>query len=136
MSAIQWKNTYNIGISVIDEQHEKLIEILNELYDAYHMGTSKDLISSSLQKLIDYTNYHFDAEEEMLRENNYPGLDEQITEHTIFKQKITGFLNEVRKVNLLLSIKTIDYLKDWTINHILGTDKEYSDYMLKIEFGK
>lgn len=136
MSAINWKNTYSIGISIIDEQHKKLLEILNELYDAHQMGASKEIVNSSLQKLAEYTDYHFDAEENMLQENNYPDLDDHIMEHNIFKQKISGFMREAQNGNLLLSIKTIDYLKDWTINHILGTDKEYSDYLLNIELGK
>ena len=136
MSIIQWKKTYNIGIGLIDDQHKKLIEILNELYEAHKSGTGKDLVNISLEKLVEYTYYHFDAEENMLRANNYPDLQSHIKEHNQFKEKITGFLNESKNGNLLLSIKTIDYLKDWTINHILGTDKEYSDYLLDVELGK
>ncbi len=136
MSIIHWRNTYSLGIGLIDEQHKKLLEILNELYEAHKIGTGKDLVNSSLEKLVEYTCYHFQAEEDMLRENNYPNLQDHIEEHNEFKKKITGFLDDSSKGNLLLSIKTIDYLKDWTINHILGTDKEYSDYLLDIELGK
>jgi len=36
---------------------------------------------------------------------------------------------ELSKNNILLSLKTLDFLKDWTINHILGSDKEFGEYL-------
>ncbi|MBN1302252.1 MAG: hemerythrin family protein [Melioribacteraceae bacterium] len=136
MSYIKWKSTYSIGIKVIDDQHKKLIEILNDLFEAHKLGTRKELITSALEKHTDYLLYHFKTEEDILRENNCPGLEEHIEEHNIFRSQISNFLSDTKKGNLLLSIKTIDYLKDWTINHILGTDKEYGEYLLEIELGK
>lgn len=133
MPYISWKNSFNIGISVIDDQHKKLVEIINELYEAQRLGTSQSIINDVLIKMEDYTKYHFDMEEEMQHANKYPEIMQHKIEHREFIDKLTLFKRDSKKNNLLLSLKTIDYLKDWTINHILGSDKDFGEYLRNIE---
>lgn len=133
MSHITWKDTFNLGIELIDEQHRKLIDIINELYDAQQHGTSQMIIKDTIQKLFDYTNYHFTMEEEMHRANRYPIHEQHHLEHQEFIERLIIFKRDADKNNLLLSLKTIDFLKDWTINHILGSDREFSDYLKHVE---
>jgi len=136
MSYLKWRDTYGIGIGVIDGQHKKLIEIINQLFEAHHAGMGKDIIGNTLKELIDYTHYHFDCEEDMMKQCNYPDFDNHLVEHDNFREQINKFTDESKKGNLILTIKTIDYLKDWTINHILGTDKEFGSFLLKSELGE
>ena len=86
-----------------------------------------------LNELVDYTLYHFHAEEEIIESKRYPKIVEHIEEHKYFFEKITELRKDALKNNILLSLKTIDFLKDWTINHILGSDMEFSEYMKEIE---
>lgn len=127
--SIVWKDIYNIGVPQIDEQHKKLIEIINELYDAQKKGQGQLVIGSILDRLVDYTIMHFSDEEGLFLNSAYPNADNHKKEHLSFTEKIMEFKNDQRSGNIILSLKTIDYLKDWTINHILGTDKEYTDYL-------
>lgn len=133
MAYISWKETYNIGIKVIDEQHTKLVEIINELYEAQKIGTSQVIINDVIKELECYTKYHFDSEEEIQTTNRYPQFDQHKIEHEEFIGKLQEFKRDANRNNLLLSLKTIDYLKDWTINHILGSDKDFSDYLRDLE---
>lgn len=133
MPYISWKNSFNIGISVIDDQHKKLVEIINELYEAQRLGTSQSIINDVLIKMEDYTKYHFDMEEEMQDANKYPEIMPHKIEHREFIDKLTLLKRDSKKDNLLLSLKTIDYLKDWTINHILGSDRDFGEYLRNIE---
>jgi len=135
MNKIEWKSTYELGIQLIDDQHKKLIDIINDVYEAQKAGTSKEMIHKALADLLEYTKYHFDAEEDLLKQHHYHEVDEHIKEHDEFVRKIKSFLNDSKSGNLVLSLKTIDYLKDWTINHILGTDKEYGEFILLKELG-
>lgn len=129
MAYITWKQAFNIGIEIIDDQHKKLIDIINELYEAQQLGTSQSIILNVLLKLDDYTKYHFNKEEEIQRINNYPEYSNHKKEHQEFIDKLALLKKDGEKSNLLLSLKTIDYLKDWTINHILGSDKDFGDYL-------
>lgn len=125
MAYIEWKKTYNIGIDEVDEQHKGLVEILNELYEAHHLGTASLIIDQTLIKLVNYTIYHFESEEKLFTKFNYEDAEKHVTEHKEFVDSIESFKMQAKKGNLLLSLKTLDYLKDWTITHILGTDKEF-----------
>ncbi|MBU1100800.1 MAG: bacteriohemerythrin [Bacteroidetes bacterium] len=135
MSTITWRDTYSVGIQKIDDQHKELISIINEIYDAHHQGTSQTVIIDTLEKLVDYTIYHFSMEEDLFVQCNYPKKDDHMSEHKEFVGKIADLKQEGRKGNLLLSLKTIDFLKDWTINHILGTDMEFGAFLKEKEIG-
>lgn len=133
MSNIIWKESFSIGIRVIDDQHRKLMEIINELYDAQRIGTSQFIMNGVINRLEDYTIYHFKLEEEMQSLNLYPNFNQHIEEHQEFIGKLSKFKQDSIRNNLLLSIKTIDFLKDWTINHILGSDREFGEYLRNLE---
>ncbi|HOI30546.1 MAG TPA: bacteriohemerythrin [Melioribacteraceae bacterium] len=133
MSNITWKESFSIGIRVIDDQHRRLIEIINDLYDAQRIGTSQFIMNGVINRLEEYTIYHFKLEEEMQSLNLYPDFNKHIEEHQEFIGKLSEFKQDSIRNNLLLSIKTIDYLKDWTINHILGSDRDFGEYLRKLE---
>lgn len=136
MAYITWRTGYELGFKIIDEQHKKLIDIVNELYDAQQHGTSRAIIGSTLDKLIDYTSYHFGSEEVLFKDYQYPEAESHIEEHEGFIKDIVNLKSDLVDNNLLLSLKTLDFLKDWTINHILGTDKDFSEYVREKETGR
>lgn len=135
MAFIEWREIYEIGFTKIDEQHTKLISIINELYEARKSGTSQAIIEKTLDELVDYTHYHFSVEEELFTRYNYPQATEHKAEHDSFILHIKEFQKESKTGNIILSLKTLDFLKDWTITHILGTDKEFGDFVKNKELG-
>lgn len=70
MTAITWNDAYAIGIPEIDIQHKKLISIIGELYEARQIGTGQIMIQETLDKLIDYTNYHSQWNKRCIRNIN------------------------------------------------------------------
>jgi len=136
MAYITWKSTFEIGFSVIDEQHKKYIHLLNELHEAQSKGTSQYVIKEALANFLDYTHYHFSTEEKLFEQYDYPLAEVHLEEHSYFIDKVKQFQLNSQKNDLLLSLKTIDFLKDWTINHILGTDQQFSDFVRSRELGE
>jgi hemerythrin-like metal-binding protein len=133
MAEIIWNDAYNIGISDIDIQHKKLISILNDLYKANTKESSQKTIFDAIDKLMDYTNYHFSLEQQMHHDYKYPGSVKHQKEHQEFIDKIKVLKLEAEKQNLLTSFKTVDFLKDWIITHILGSDRLFGDYLREVE---
>jgi hemerythrin len=133
MTGIVWNNAYNIGIPEIDSQHKELIGIINDLTQAHLNSLGQIAVAGILSRLVDYANYHFSIEEQMQTEYKYPHLGKNKTEHKEFIGKLDELKKDVDNNNLLLLIKTMDFLKDWMITHILGTDKEFSEYLRRIE---
>lgn len=135
MFSFQWKSTYELGFTLIDEQHKKLFAIMNNLYEARHNSTSNLIVASSINELINYTLYHFTSEEQLFAQYNYPYSEAHIIEHNDFIMKVNQLKNNEDLGDILLSLKTLDYLKDWTITHILGTDKQFADFVKDKELG-
>lgn len=133
MAGIVWLDVYNIGVSDIDAQHRKLIEIINDLTQAHFKSMGQTAIADILNRLFDYTHYHFTSEEQMQLDYKYPDRIKHKAEHQEFIDKLNQLKEDADNNNLLLTLKTLDFLKDWTITHILGTDKAFGEYLRKVE---
>lgn len=122
-----WDNKYSVQFTEIDEQHKKLFDILNDLYNAFVCKTHKDEIQKIIEKLIDYTKFHFSYEEKYFDKFNYTFKTEHIKEHQTFIETANQFKAEAEKNPGALTYKTMTFLKDWIYNHILVNDKKYID---------
>lgn len=132
LKKIIWNNDYCIGISEIDSQHCKIIDQINYLIDNMNSEDKDYLNSEIIRNLYKYSKEHFTTEEELLRKLNYPGLDNQIKEHSEFKLKTVKSAIKVLKGHKNVPEETIQFLKDWWTNHILKVDMEYKDFVSNI----
>jgi len=126
---IKWSEDLSVGIDMVDEDHKKLLSLINQLQTAAHYQTDNTLIESTLNDLVDYTKYHFSREEQLMEQNNYPDLAGHKEQHEAMVKQVTEFINEYRVDNTRTIDNVISYLKTWLINHIKGTDREYIPYI-------
>ena len=129
MPLIEWNENLSVNISEFDQQHKKLIGMINELHDAMRKRKAKDVLGKIVDGLIDYTETHFSNEEKYLEQFNYPRIVTQKKEHSYFVKKITEFKKGFDEGCPMLSIDIMNFLKDWLVNHIQGTDKKYSAFL-------
>ncbi len=126
---VEWNDSLSVGIDSIDNDHKKLLGMINQLQTAAHYHTDDELIEKTLNDLVDYTKYHFAREEDMMRDNNYPDFEEHKQQHEQMVQQVTQFINEYR----IDKTRTIDnvtlFLKTWLINHINGSDQDYAPFL-------
>lgn len=126
----EWKEIYNTGIEHIDAQHKKLFQLSNILNDSMISGKSYDIIEEIFLELIDYTEKHFEEEEELMFNNQYPDISHHTNIHKYLKQQLNDFYEQFKTGKLLLApIKIRDFLKTWILNHIIGTDTDYINYI-------
>jgi hemerythrin len=128
MALFIWKDEYSVNIKQIDEQHKKLVAILNELHSAMLTGKATDSLGIILDELLDYTKYHFKTEEDLMKEHNYTHYTIHKDNHDEFVTKILQFYDEFKSGKKAISIDLMFFLRDWLINHINGTDKMYSQF--------
>lgn len=126
---IQWNPQYSVGIKHLDEEHKQLVDTLNELHAAMRSGKANSVMGPILDSLISYAATHFESEEKLFKEYDYPHFDSHKKEHEDFKEKVLEFKNEFDEGRIMLSIQVINFLKNWLIKHILASDKEYSAYL-------
>ena len=125
---LQWKEEYEVGVAEIDEQHQKLIDIANRVYELMRneLALDKyDQIVEILQELKEYTVYHFHFEEGLMQKAKY----KKRFSHKILHQ---NFLAKVEAVDLAALdenqeeylVKIMDFIANWLIDHIVGEDKK------------
>ncbi len=127
---INWSKNYSVGVTQMDKEHQRLIDIINNLYAAMRAGRSKDAIGSILNELIDYTQTHFTNEEKLMRESGYSGFDEQKRAHEALVSQIVEIQQKYR-AGTALGQEIMIFLKNWLVNHIQGMDKSYGPAMNK-----
>lgn len=131
MALIKWSPSYSVKVSESDRQHQKLIDMINELNDAMTKGKGRDVLGGILDALILYTQTHFAMEERYFDQFKYPETAEHKAQHAAFVKKIKDFREGFTKNQMSVTINLMDFLSDWLVKHICGTDKKYSDFFNK-----
>jgi hemerythrin len=127
---IDWKDEYSVGIKSIDEQHRKLIDLINMLQTIVNSSTGKEFEQKCLDAVVDYTKTHFVYEEGLMSKYGYPEFEAHQAQHQQMIDKVNDLL-AAYEVNPESAMKdALDFLKQWLIRHINGTDKQYSEFLL------
>jgi hemerythrin len=129
MALLNWNNSYTVCDEMLDNQHKKLVSIINDLFDALKEGKGNEVQGSILNELVSYTQTHFRAEEEKFKRTQYGEVTSHLAEHKDFVAKILDFKRSFDSGKIGLSIEIMNFLKDWLINHIKGTDKGYVEFL-------
>lgn len=130
MPLMQWNDRMSVGVAQYDEDHKKLITMLNDLFDGMQAGKAKDVLGKILDGLIDYTKTHFGREEAAMSKHGYQEYAAHKKEH----DDLTKQVIEVQKkfhtdVSASLSMEVMNFLKNWLVKHIQGTDKKYAPFL-------
>lgn len=128
MAFISWDENYCVGVREFDNHHKKLVSLTNDLHESMKVGKSKEILSDIIKELVDYTAKHFAAEEKYMQQYNYPDMQQHKVEHEKFVAKVIEFQKGYEAGKVLLTMEVNSFLKDWLLNHILKTDKEYGQY--------
>ena len=131
MALIKWSNQLSLNIVEIDLQHQKLISMFKELNDSMKLGKGNDVIGKVLANMVTYAKVHFKTEDKYFITYGYPDKDAHNREHEIFMKKVSEFQNDFNSGKLGLSVKVLTFLSDWLRNHIMNSDKKYSQFFIE-----
>lgn len=129
MALINWSENLSVNIKEIDEQHKKLVSMINELHDAMRSGKGKDVLEKIFKGLSQYVGTHFATEEKYMSTHNYPGYLSHKAEHTKLTQRVLDLQRQFEQGTPVLTVELLNFLKDWLQNHIIGTDKKYGPFL-------
>jgi len=136
MNEIKLGSEHKVGIQEIDDQHEKLAILLNELYTIMSETQYYEEIETIVTKVINYAQLHNRTEEKLFIKYNYPEKLKHIQEHRNFMDKMsrageeymTAFKSGDGNVGSA-SVKIWWTLKTWYHEHILNDDKAFGDWL-------
>lgn len=126
---IVWKEEYSVGVKVLDDDHKKLVQLLNQFTTAYEYAMSESFERQALEDLVDYTKTHFLREEQIMQDNDYPDLVAHKEQHRKMIEQVEVFVNLYREKGHEALSEVSEFLSKWLINHINGTDKQYTDFL-------
>jgi len=121
-----------VSLDSMNDIHLEEIVILNRLLEQLNNKENFELISESLEKLLEHMKEHFSSEETLMRESNYPSLQMHKADH----DKV---LNQTRYIemewrNRKDSEALIEYLEDdvamWLDQHIKAMDTPMADFII------
>lgn len=126
----EWGREFETGIEQVDDQHQKLVAIINRVGKAASEKTlTKKELDEVFKELVNYTSYHFADEEELMKKTGIYEISfqEHIRNHRTFLREVTNLkkdldyeMNEDKVRNIL------DFLVSWLAFHILGQDQNMS----------
>jgi len=127
---VTWNDSYSVGLELIDNQHKKLVKMVNTLFSYCELGDGNADIAylDIINRAMVYAKTHFSDEEKYMRLAGYPKLEKHIKEHKSFVAKI------VKSVKLFETgketpINLAKFLKKWLLKHIAVSDKKYAPYL-------
>ncbi len=130
MALMTWTEKLSVGVGVLDEDHKRLVSLINELYDAMLAGQGKESLGRILDSLVQYTKFHFDREEKLFAETGYPAAAPHKAEHEALTRQVLDVQSKYAGgVTATLSFDVLQFLKTWLLRHIQGTDQKYRAHL-------
>jgi len=129
MALLTWNDSYSVKVKQLDDQHKKLIDLINQLYDAMKVGKGSEVIGPVLKSLITYTQTHFSTEEQLMKLHGYPDYDAHKNEHNQLVAQVSDIKKGMDAGKMPLTQNVMNFLRDWLIKHIQGDDKKYGPFL-------
>lgn len=129
MAIFVWNDLLSVGVPEFDAQHKKLFGMMNALHDAMAKGQGREILKPILDGLVDYTQTHFAAEERRMQQCGYPAYLQHKVQHDALVRKVNDLKKRFEAGQSTLTVEILNFLKDWLVNHIQGTDKKYAPFL-------
>lgn len=128
---IAWDSKFDLGIPVIDNQHKKLVNLCNNLYEALMKNKAEGIptwqssLTDTLRECVDYVKTHFHDEEVIMQAAGYVNYASHKRAHEDFIYKILETTREFDKATFTTAFQFVRFLYDWILRHIAHEDKLY-----------
>jgi hemerythrin len=127
---VVWQETNSVGNKTLDEQHKRLLDILNRLYDAMS-AVAPVRVRALTEELVNYTREHFRDEERMLLRAGYPNLEQHKSIHQTMVAKTNKMHQQFQRNGDDFGdpVVLLQFLREWWLEHINQVDRQYVEYV-------
>ena len=123
MEKLKWSSELDTGVDVIDGQHRRIVDYINELQEAKD-SLDKQGVQNVIDELVDYTVSHFSFEESLMEQAGYPFLGPHKKIHELFVKKVSTFVERFKNGEDVAD-DILVMLRKWLVNHIKNEDGDY-----------
>jgi hemerythrin len=129
MAIFAWNESYSVRVRQMDEQHQKLFEIINSLAEAMRIGKGDDVVRDTVEQMAVYTRTHFLQEEVLMRQTGYPALPAHQEQHRKLMAEVEQYKRALEEGRSASSVSLLNFVRQWLMHHIRDSDKAYSDHL-------
>ncbi len=122
MSALVWQKSFEVGEPTMDEQHQRLIALINDLDEGVASG-SNEVIGKAALGLLDYARVHFAYEEGQMEARGYPEMAAHRKLHTDFMKTAMDSYRQLLRGDTSVVPTLVAYLQNWLLTHIMADDR-------------
>ena len=126
---IIWSEDFSVGCEALDEQHKKIVELINILIVHHNASVHSETIAYVINELMLYSLHHLEYEEILLKELQYPEFSQHKEDHSNYKGKVGDIVLKVSKDNKETPVELLEFLQEWWSNHILKEDMAYKPFL-------
>ena|SRR5215831_17839063 len=129
VTLLTWSHECIVGVQAMDDQHGILMDTLNELRFMLVRGADRREISLQLERLIEFTHMHFQSEEQLLRQQGFPGANEHRTAHQMLLSRLYAALEQVNREETVHFSSVLEFLPAWYLDHVEQLDQPYGKWL-------
>ena len=123
MTLLTWSHECIVGVEAIDDQHGILMDTLNDLRVMLLRGADRRNVTLQLERLIDFTQMHFQSEERLLLQQGFPGVNDHRTAHHPLLAKLYAALERINHEDALHFPSLLGFLPSWYLDHVEKLDQ-------------
>ncbi|MDX2512842.1 MAG: bacteriohemerythrin [Desulfobacterales bacterium] len=128
MEPIEWTDSFSVGVALFDEQHRRLLDMLNTMIKNPTATTRSETIGDVLADMTRYAQEHFKSEEDLMTEHHYPHLEAHKHQHQGFQEKVARLCMATAEGQTTVPRELLAYLQQWLIRHILQADMAFKPF--------
>lgn len=129
MAFIELPNNLMVKIRNFDNQHQTLVALVNELYEAMKSRQEEAVFRTFFSRLVDQTKTHFADEERLMQEHGYAGYEAHKLQHDILIRQVVNLNAQLQQGQPVLNLEVLEFLKDWLLDHIVHSDLLYVPFL-------
>ncbi len=131
MDLIKWRTSYETGIPSMDDQHRKIIELINTMYRVMRQTEGTEVLDSVIDEMTAYANGHLQNEEDLLQANGYDQFFNHQILHMEYKKKVEELREDWNLDKASGPSNIYSFLRHWWLGHIVEEDKKYGPLLIE-----
>ena len=124
---------FDVLVPKMNDQHEKLVNMMNRLYERHDANAGKAELNKLITELRDYTIKHFEEEEALLEKMEFPQLRIHRSIHKKLLEDFTAHYDAFAAGPGKLTPAFFEFLRLWLTAHIMHIDRKYGEYSRQVD---
>jgi hemerythrin-like metal-binding protein len=129
MDSIPWYEALETRHDAMDDDHRRLVELLNQLADRISKRRGHGPCMSLLEEIIGHTKSHFALEQQLMADYRYPRMSRHAAEHAMLVKQAEDFRATFDPDAPGALTQLMHFAEVWLSFHILFSDKELAQFL-------